>query len=295
MAMRSLIILFAPVAALLAQPSSVVSLSNGVQVGISINFPKDDPPPLAVELDAASGNSFYRIFRDENDLVVFAYELAVERSEDGDQFRVTAKSATTEFASRFPNADGGKPPPTLSEPLVSPMLNSGDHFAIDVPTDPGLGLKLVDTVEVEINERGLPAADPGDRASVPLRLESLKVAVNGVVVSPGGPGAIVSGRYLMFYLPGHGGYFFSTSPVARFAFAKIGMVEFGKLRFVLDNESYECQSAAPILTKADRGELWIYHDPDYKPAGNWTSSDPAAPPREEFFTAASDSVNWWLR
>jgi len=293
--MRILALLVTPLAALFAQPSSVVSLSNGVQVGISINFPADAPPPLAVEMGAASGNSFYRIFRDENDLVVFAYELAVERSADGDQFRVTAKSAGAEFAGRFPNADGGKPVPTLSEPLVSPSLNSGEHFAIEVPADPGLGLKLIDTVQVQINTRGLPAAEPGERASVPLRFESLRVAVNGAVVSPGGAGAIVSGRFLMFYLPGRGGYFFSTGPVARFAFNQIGMVEFGKLHFVLDNVTYDCQSEAPILTKSDRGELWVFHDPDYKPAGNWTSADPAATPREEFFTAASDSVNWWLR
>jgi hypothetical protein len=293
--MRILILLLVPLAALVGQPSAVVSLSNGVQVRIATNFPKDAPSPLAVELDAASGNSFYRIFRDENDLVVFAYELAVERSESGDQFRVTAKFAGNEFAERFPNSDGGKPVPTLSQPQVSPMLNSGEQFAIEVPTDPGLGLQLTDTVRIQINSRGLPASDPADRASVPLRFESLKVAINGAMVSPGGSGAIVSGRYLMFYLPGHGAYFFSPDPVTRYGFTQIGMVEFGKLRFVLDNVTYECQSEAPILTKSDRGELWVYHDPDYKPAGNWTAADPSAAAHEEFFTAASDSLNWWLR
>jgi hypothetical protein len=226
---------------------------------------------------------------------VFAYELSVERTPNGEQFRVTAKSAGDQFAARFPNADGGKPVPTLGEPAASPLLNSGDHFAIDIPTDPGQGNKLTDTVQVEINARGLPAADPDERAAVPLRFESLKVAVNGAVLSPGGPGAIVSGRYLMFYLPGHGGYFFSPVPVTRFAFTQIGMVEFGKLRFVLDNVTYECQSEAPIFTKSDRGELWVYHDPDYQPAGNWTATDPSEPARAEFFTAASDSVSWWLR
>jgi len=292
--MRILILLLAPLV-VAGQPSSVVSLSNGVQVRIALNLPDDTPSPLAVELEAASGNSFYRVFRDENDLVVFAYELAVERSEDGSQFRVTAKPAENYFAAKFPNADGGKPVPTFSASLASPLLNSGEHFAFDVPSDPGLGLKLTDTVQIEINPRGLPATEPGERASVPLRFETLKVSVNGAVVSPGGSGAIVSGSYLMFYLPGYGGYFFSLAPVTRYAFVQIGMVEFGKLRFVLDNATYECQSAAPILTKSDRGELWVYHDPDYKPAGNWTASDPSSAAHDEFFTAASDSLNWWLR
>jgi len=292
--MRLLILLLAPLALLVAQSSSVVSLSNGVQVRITANFPESAPAALAVELEAASGNSFYRIFRDENALVVFAYELAVERSEDGQQVRVTGKFAGTDFAARHPNADGGKPAPTLSEPQVSPMLNSGEHFAIAIPTDPGLNLNLSDTVQVELHSRGLSSADPSDRGSLPLRFDALRVSVNGAVVSPGGPGAVVSGRYLMFYIPGRGGYFFSPGPVARYGFAQVGAVEFGKLHFVLDNDTYDCQSASPILTKSDRGEVWVFHDPNYKPAGNWTTSNPGDDAPKDFFTASADSPNWWL-
>jgi hypothetical protein len=40
--------------------------------------------------------------------------------------------------------------------------------------------------------------------------------------------------------------------------------------------------------------LWVYHDPNYKPAGNWTKADLASN-REEFFTAASDSLQWWVQ
>ena len=60
-----------------AQVSSSVSLSNGVQLTIASS---SNPDRLKIELDPASGNSFYRIFRDENNLAVFAYELQVEDS-----------------------------------------------------------------------------------------------------------------------------------------------------------------------------------------------------------------------
>src|ERR1700704_6043319 len=93
----------------LAQVSSNISLSNGVQLTIACNSNRGDPCGLKIDLEPASGNSFYRTFRDENNLAIFAYELLVERTPDGDYFRVTAKPAGEDFAARFPNADGGKP------------------------------------------------------------------------------------------------------------------------------------------------------------------------------------------
>src|ERR1700694_1471113 len=113
--MRMLIaILLTPFAGLFAQLSSTISLSNGVQLRIATT-----PTSLKVQLEPASGNSFYHIFRDDTHLAVFAYELTVDRTPDGEQFRIAAKPAGLEFADRFPNADGGKPTPTLQEALES--------------------------------------------------------------------------------------------------------------------------------------------------------------------------------
>ncbi len=268
-----------------AQLSSVVTLSNGIQVRII-----GTASPLATSFEPASGNSFYRIYRDENKLTVFAYEIEVERTPDGSQFHVTAKPAGANFAARHPNADAGKPVPTLSEPLASPLLNSGGRFVIEVPTDPGITEKVTDTVQVVFNARGTL---PQDSGPAELRFASLKVAINGKLASPAGAGAIVSGQYAMFYLPGRGGYFFATGPVTQRPFVQAGSVDKTRLRFQVDNDAYECESDTPILLKSDRGELYVYHDPGYRPSGNWTKNNPAAT-RDEFFTAASDSLSWWL-
>src|ERR1700726_4743347 len=146
-----------------AQVSSTVSLSNGVQLTIACN---SNPSALNIDLVPASGNSFYRIFRDENNLAIFAYELQVERTPDGDHFRITAKSAGDDFAARFPNADGGKPTPTLAEPRQSPLLASGDKFTIDIALIPGSG-NLSDTVQIRLNARGASSEQASQGA--PLR------------------------------------------------------------------------------------------------------------------------------
>lgn len=195
-----------------AQVSSNVALSNGVQLTIEARTADGTPVALKASLEPASGDSFYRIFRDENNLAVFAYELAVTRTPDGRQFRVTAKPATVDFANRFPDADGGKPTPTLSSPLHSPVLNSGDKFVIPIPTDPGLRQTLTDTVQLELNQRGAPAANAGTQSSDQIRFSALKVSIDNRPASSAGAGSVVTGRFAMFYIPGHGGYFFATEP-----------------------------------------------------------------------------------
>jgi hypothetical protein len=273
------------------QTSARVSLSNGVQLTIATRSDSAAPITLKTSLEPASGDSFYRIFRDENNLAVFAYELVVVRTADGESFRITAKSATEAFAARFPNADGGKPTPTLSAPIESPVLNSGEGFTIPIPTNPGLEQNLTDRVQILLGQRGGVNERAADSAKI--RLSALKVSINGQP-SPSGAGADVAGQYAMFYLPGRGGYFFSTEPVDQPPFSDVGIVDGKHLTFTIDNENYDCTANAPILLHADRGQLWVYHDANYKPAGNWTKSDPATS-RQEFFTAASDSMQWWLQ
>jgi len=104
----------------------------------------------------------------------------------------------------------------------------------------------------------------------------------------------------MFYIPGHGGYFFSTEAVDQrdaadqLPFQQVGVVDGKHLTITLENETYDCTATAPILVHADRGQLWVYHDPNYKPDGNWTKNDTREGSRDQFFTAASDSISWWL-
>ncbi|HEX5228672.1 MAG TPA: hypothetical protein VFW44_13225 [Bryobacteraceae bacterium] len=275
-----------------AQVSANVSLSNGVQLSIATHTDNGATPAWNASLEPATGNSFYRIFRDENNLAVFAYELEVVRTSDGENLRVTAKLATDDFARRFPNADGGKPTPTLSTAMQSPVLSSGQTFTIPIPTNPGLGQNLTDVVQVRLAQRGGGTA--GGQGSAQIRFSGLKVSINGNPASPQGAGADVAGKYAMFYIPGHGGYFFSAEPTEPAPFAHVGVVDGKRLTFTIDNEMYVCSADSPILVHSDGGQVWVFHNPSYKPAGNWTKNDPASP-RDEFFAAAADSMKWWLQ
>jgi hypothetical protein len=276
----------------LAQTSSTISLSNGIRLKVTANSGSSTPDTLKVDMKPATGNSMYRILRDDSGLAVWAYELVVDRLPDGDHFQIVAKPAGQEFAAKFPNADGGKPTPTFPIAIESPTLGAGGTFTVDIPTNPGLFEHRTDTVQVQPDPRGDPRSQPGAQMTPMIRFAGLRVSINGNLLPSNGPGAMVYGPFAMLYIPKRGGYFFSTQPVTSKPFVQVGDVDHNRLKFTIDNEDYECVSTVSILTQADRGQIWVYHDPQYKPEGNWTKSNPKS--ADESFTAASDSLNWWL-
>ena len=291
--MRIALLLLAAAASCYAQVSARVSLSNGVQLTIATRSDNATPVTLKTSLEPASGDSFYRIFRDENNLAVFAYELEVARTADG---RELSRNSQTGHGS-------------LRGPLPQCRWRQADTHAFRVPgiacTQFGRRVHHPHTQQSRIGAEpdryesrscwaNGEARTTARRAQRKIRFSGLKVSIHGQPASPSGAGADVAGQYAMFYIPGRGGYFFSTEPVDQPPFSDVGVVDGKHLTFTIDNENYDCTANAPILVHADRGQLWAYHDANYKPAGNWTKTDPASS-REEFFTAASDSMQWWLQ
>jgi hypothetical protein len=270
----------------LAQLSSTVSLSNGIEIQISTSLGQPTgEEKLTVQMARASGDSFYRIFKDQNNLTVFAYELFVSRTGDGGDLRFVAKPAENDFAARFPNADAGKPVPSLSSDQEIDPLRSGEQAKLGLFDIPGMGLTVADSIHVVVDQER-PTSSAG-----PLRFSSLSVSFNGA--APIQTGGSVSGRYAMFFIPGQGGYFFSTDQPEGRSFIKAGSIDGKRMRFTIENASYECTGTQPILAHGENGEVWVYHDAAYEPAGNWTQPTNSAG-KLEFFTAGSDSLSWWL-
>jgi hypothetical protein len=271
------------------QASSTVTISNGVELEVTadLGHPTGEEQ-LTVEMARASGNSFYRIFWDQNKLAVFAYELRVDLASNGESINLTALPCETEFASRYPQADAGKPVPSLSAERALSAIGSGQTALLPLFEIPGMGIHLTDTVRVKLNQAGGSGA---------LHLAGARVMIKGQVISGASPPpSAVSGKFVMFYLPDRGGFFFSGGPVNGRPFVSTGMADRNILRFTVDNEDYEVVASAPIFSNADGGQVWVYHDPAYEPEGNWTQ-DPHSPTPgvEQFFTAGSDSLGWWLR
>ena len=144
-----------------------------------------------------------------------------------------------------------------------------------------MGLQVTETIRAKFGDGGKGA----------LRFAGLRVSLDGKLVAGPPPPGAVSGRYVMFYIAGQGGYFFSTEPGR--GFVKTGTIDRTRMQFTLDNQTYDCLATAPILTTGDQGEVWVFRDPSFQPAGNWTQ-DQNNGSSQSFFTAAADSLGWWL-
>jgi hypothetical protein len=287
--MKSAGVLIAASCMAFGQISSLITISNGVQIEIKSDLGTPTGQELlTVEMARASGNSFYRIFHDQNKLAVFAYELKVDLASGGNALTATASPVEDEFAARYPNADAGKPVPTLSADHPLGSLSSGESAFLGLFEIPGMGIKLTDTLRVKLNQTAGGAGS--------LRLAGVRVTLNGQAIS--GPRLVssVTGKFAMFYVPDRGGFFFSLEPVEGRPFQNAGIIEGRRMRFTLNNENYECNASQPILPQAENGQVWVYNDPSYVPESNWTQ-DPhsSAPGTEQFFMAASDSLGWWLK
>jgi len=283
--MKPFLILLSLAALGIAAPDEKITLSNGVQVTISTSLGNPTgTTTITPSMVRASGDSFYRIFRDQNQLAVFAYELSFDRSGTG-KFVVGTRRAMAEFASRFPNANGGKPVPSFSSDQNF-TIDSGQSATIPVFSLEGQGLDVIDTVQFDFDT----SRQGSSSATEAIQFSNLRVSVDGASKTP--PNRTVAGRFAMFYIPQKGAFFFSTGPAP--GFVKSGSIQGSKMQFTVDNQLYECTSALPI---SQSPELWVLHNASYSPAGDWTREDPAqrGNAANEFFTAASDSLDWWLQ
>lgn len=270
-----------------AQDASTITLDNGVEIHVDANFGQPTGQEnLTVQMVRGEPDHFYRIFRDQNQLAVYAYELSFDLSGNGAAVGATAQPYGEHFIQQFPLADGGKPTPTLAEPRPIGPLGGGQAATLDLFEIPGVGLHVTETISVQMDARRVPG---------PLRFTDLEITVNGKII-PVAEQLPVSGQFVMFYLPGRGGYFFSLSDPGH-GFLKAGTIDGERMKFSVDNDSYECAASQPILTRPSSGEVWVLHVPDYKPGGNWTThprSGQTRPAEDQFFAAASDSLSWWL-
>ena len=286
--MRTAAVLFVLSLAVRAQDSSTISLDNGVQIRIEANFGNPTgQQTLGVQMVRATGNSFYRIFRDQTRLAVYAYQLFFDLSGNGAAVTATARAYDGQFIEQFPLADGGKPTPSLALEMPLGSIESGKAATLDLFAIPGVGVHVTETISVEVDS---------EHSAGPLRLADLQIAINGRPI-PLAQQLPVSGRFAMFYLPGRGGYFLSVTDPGR-GFLKAGVVDGRSMKFFINNDQYEGTTSQSILTRPESGELWVLYVPDYRPGGNWTThprTGESRPAVDEFFAASSDTLNWWLR
>ena len=266
-----------------------VSMHSGIEVQMTARIePGSVRVPSGVR--AVNVGRFHRVVQDRSQRRYFAYDVLVEPKNGSQAWQVRIEPfslSATELA------EMGVDPswtyvPLLKYPLV-PDVRAGDSVAIDLLENPTTGQKVVDyfvfkrsnvTAAAELSPlRDLSLAD------VQLRLDDFRISVNGTVLDASTRvGGSISGAALWFYLPERGRFVMSLVPNAKLGFRRAGEVTSGSLSFTDGNNRYNIQSTSRIAPAGGRFNLYVLHDPEWRPAGDESNSP--------IIVGAADRAEW---
>ncbi len=241
-------------------------------------------------------NLLHRVFVDSTGELFFGYELLVERAAEARYFWVTVRPLSEDYLralSERPAFRGRRLHPGYNAtafPAAPQLLRDGDTFALDVFRNQRTGTKIVDVIQVSLTDPSLrrAAADVPPRDfrpdDVQLRISDYKLKVNGEIVhrSTGG----VAGALVWFSLGERGRFVFSLVERPGFEFKKVGSVRHNTVAFEWGGETFEWESAQPVVGAGGNWNLWVLHDPDYRVD---LFGQPAAPPAGDDKTFAKQT------
>ncbi|MCC6860827.1 MAG: hypothetical protein IT158_19825 [Bryobacterales bacterium] len=232
-----------------------------------------------------AGAGFHRYLTDGIAKKYFGYDLAIDPEPDN-SFRVVFQplSLSPERLGLAPaNAWSQIPVPRLPAPL---SVHSRDVIALDLLVHPGTGQKIVDYLFID-DDRAvvrLPSGPARDYRveDVPITLGKVRLSVNGGQAVDTGSGSI-SGTAVFFDLPDRGRFILSLAPNEELGFRKAGEIRGDTMTIRWGSETYLLESDGPIAPGGGVFNLYVYHDPGWRPGGSWGASD------QGLFFGASDA------
>lgn len=261
-------------------------LRSGVRIGAgpwlemwTVGPGGDLPQAISNSLIPVQEGSFYRVFFDRSQKLVFAYELQVAGLEDGQGYRIHVKPVDDSFRRRYREAlwlrgwSDDQPLPTFAKSFDPRPVRIGDQLSIRLLHDTATDRTVSDILRLASPKQSsntLPPATSGE-----LRLSNLKVSVDGEPLGQQ-PSGGVTGPYVMFYLPGHGAFFFSrTLPEGYPQFQGVGRADGAAITFSWQGRRYECVSDGPVTSDPGPMDLWVFVEPSFRRPGSGAGADAA--------------------
>ena len=268
-----------------------VSMHSGIEVQMTARIePGSVRIPSGVR--AMHVGRFHRFVLDRSQRRYFGYDVIVEPQNGSRAFQVRIEpfSLSAIDLSEMEIDPSWTYVPLLKYPLV-PDVRAGDSVAIDLLENPTTGQKVVDyfvfkhsnaTAAAELSPvRDLSLDD------VELRLEDFRISVNGTVLDASTRvGGSISGAALWFYLPERGRFVMSLVPNGNLGFQRAGEVTNALLSFTDGSDRYDIKSTSRIAPAGGRFNLYVLHDPEWRPTGDEANSP--------IVVGAADRAEWLI-
>jgi hypothetical protein len=232
-----------------------------------------------------------RFVVDRANNVLFAYNLEASRGANKDtvMIRIEPLNPKTESLMLKEGAKAGlhfsgAHFPTVAGVREFPAVKIGEVVTLDILYNPATGEKIFDVL------RPITDSSPGlvvqsVAAQETMSLKQIAIRVNGQAMSA--PASWMIGAAVRIDIPGHGAYVLAAyDPKASSdrTFVAVAQTDGKTVSWSMGKDRIEITSASNVLTRSDRGVLWVYHDPQFR------SQDQPDAVRLQ----AADTVEWLL-
>jgi hypothetical protein len=230
----------------------------------------------AIGIGPAYGNRdmVNRIVVDTGNNILFAYNIEATRGAVPNTVLIrilplspAVEKSTLEWQQRDSRQPkfAGEHIPTVAAVREFSAIRIGEVVTLDILLNRATGEKIYDLLRpISSGETGhLSVTSVPSRAEVSLKEIVLQVNQQKVRV----PVSWLIGAALRIDIPGHGVYVVAVDqpdvpPI--YSFQTVAHADGKTLRWVIDGDTLQIDSATNILTHASNGVLWVYHDPRYR-------------------------------
>lgn len=236
-------------------------------------------PEYGMSYEDSDKNTITRSFANFFKNKFYSYDLEVERTDEVDKYKITMKpiseASMTNIKSKFSQYPKLEIISVIKEPITR-IVNDGDLLSINVLENSETNHKTIDYIKVTkewkpfgnyFPEKNYSTATDFSLEDVELKLSKFEIYVNGKLVQKINGGA--AGSLVWINFPegkAKGRFIFSIIPREGYDFQKTGNIKDYTIEFNFLGDNYQIVSSIPIISTHKNWNLWILHQPDYKPA-----------------------------
>lgn len=221
-------------------------------------------------------NIIHRVLADPKSGLYFGYDFVFERETNQTGYKVSIKPLSIDLKNRAKlDRFTSKSLPQYPQTVI---LKEGETLILGLLENPQTKVRIDDSIKISNLKDSIISNGKGSNASaneaqdftpsaLELRLNNAKLLINDKTHSTLGKENYVTGNgeFLYLYIPDKGRFIFSLVPPRNYDFKKTGTLEGNKISFISDETNYQIISAADIFDLRGKWNLWVYHEPQYKP------------------------------
>lgn len=238
---------------------------------------------------AGSQDLVNRVVIDSANNILFVYNLEASRgaSPGTVKIRIEPISAATETGMLKDATRPGRPRFSGAHlPTVAGVrefaVKIGEAVTLDILYNPSTGEKIYDVLRPIITSSSSGMSVTSVAPPETISLKQIAIRVNGHAMSA--PASFIIGSAIRIDIPRLGTYVVASKDpheaTPDHGFAAIAHADGKTLGWVIGGDRVEITSGTNVLTRSEKGVLWVYHDSHYQP--------------DVVGLQAADTVDWLL-